>query len=182
MQLKLSAKRSAIVTVVGYFSSSCSPLFGSQPPACKCSTPTVNEIHELGINMHCMRSRFSSNLFASKNIASVTGECLDKRSFTQELQRETVRGTYSKISSKFLKQVRYGVVANISRSQHQLRDQYRGAQGSIPCTGVSFFAFVPFVLAQCPNCFNVFESGAVRCSDSTSFAHCTRGDSSDSAS
>jgi hypothetical protein len=31
--------------------------------------------------------------------------------------------------------IRYGVVANISRS-HNLRDQYRGAQGSIPCTGV----------------------------------------------
>jgi len=33
--------------------------------------------------------------------------------------------------------IRYGVVANISRS-HNLRDQYRGAQGSIPCTGVTF--------------------------------------------
>jgi hypothetical protein len=30
--------------------------------------------------------------------------------------------------------IRYGVVANISRS-HNLRDQFRGAQGSIPCTG-----------------------------------------------
>ena len=38
--------------------------------------------------------------------------------------------------------VRYGVVANISRSQHQLRDKFRGAQGSIPCTGVLLFLLV----------------------------------------
>ncbi|KAJ0142111.1 hypothetical protein HZ326_15064 [Fusarium oxysporum f. sp. albedinis] len=37
--------------------------------------------------------------------------------------------------------VRYGVVANISRS-HNLRDQFRGAQGSIPCTGVSLLLFL----------------------------------------
>ena len=37
---------------------------------------------------------------------------------------------------------RYGVVANISRS-HNLRDQYRGAQGSIPCTGVSKHYLLP---------------------------------------
>ena len=42
------------------------------------------------------------------------------------------------LASNSLKTIRYGVVANISRS-HNLRDQYRGAQGSIPCTGVSFF-------------------------------------------
>ena len=36
------------------------------------------------------------------------------------------------------KVIRYGVVANISRS-HNLRDQFRGAQGSIPCTGESSF-------------------------------------------
>jgi hypothetical protein len=40
--------------------------------------------------------------------------------------------------------IRYGVVANISRS-HNLRDQFRGAQGSIPCTGeclLFLFAFI----------------------------------------
>ena len=49
--------------------------------------------------------------------------------------------------SNSLKAIRYGVVANISRS-HNLRDQFRGAQGSIPCTGVSFFSFCPRYLLK----------------------------------
>ncbi|KAJ0140387.1 Uncharacterized protein HZ326_16707 [Fusarium oxysporum f. sp. albedinis] len=49
----------------------------------------------------------------------------------------------------FSNQVRYGVVANISRS-HNLRDQYRGAQGSIPCTGdlVSFWRYAKLTFCQ----------------------------------
>ena len=102
MQLKLSAERSAIVTVVAYHSSSCSPLSVTQPPACKCSTPTVNDIHELDINMDCMSSHFSSIPFALKNIASVTGECLDEGGFTHELHRKMLRRPYYKISNELL--------------------------------------------------------------------------------
>ena len=43
--------------------------------------------------------------------------------------------------------IRYGVVANISRS-HNLRDQFRGAQGSIPCTGDAF-SFLPWPISTC---------------------------------
>jgi hypothetical protein len=55
--------------------------------------------------------------------------------------------------------IRYGVVANISRS-HNLREKYRGAQGSIPCTGVeeTFFLLFDAVYVEKASICILFES------------------------
>ena len=63
------------------------------------------------------------------------------KSFSMTLARLQECRLQLSLASNSPKAIRYGVVANISRS-HNLRDQYRGAQGSIPCTGVSLLLFL----------------------------------------